>query len=122
MGYLDDKVAVVTGAGSGMAKAAVKIFVREGARGVVAGDISGAEGDRSRGGLQRVAGALRRDARRRHRGDDASRHQRARPSTRCSTGRHLRPELIRRRRRQHDKTMNIHLRGMFFGTKHGIRP
>jgi NAD(P)-dependent dehydrogenase (short-subunit alcohol dehydrogenase family) len=44
MGELDGKVAVVTGAGSGMAKASVKAFVREGAR-VVAGDISGAEKD-----------------------------------------------------------------------------
>jgi len=44
MGLLDGKVAVITGAGSGMGKASVKIFVREGAR-VVAGDISGAEQD-----------------------------------------------------------------------------
>jgi len=42
MGLLDDKVAVITGAGSGMAKASTKVFVREGAR-VVAADISGAE-------------------------------------------------------------------------------
>ena len=44
MGLLDGKVAVVTGAGSGMAKASMKIFVREGAS-VVAADISGAEQD-----------------------------------------------------------------------------
>ncbi len=44
MGLLDDKVAVITGAGSGMAKASVKVFVREGAK-VVAGDVSGAEKD-----------------------------------------------------------------------------
>ena len=44
MGLLDGKIAVVTGAGSGMAKASVKVFVREGAK-VVAGDISGAEND-----------------------------------------------------------------------------
>jgi NAD(P)-dependent dehydrogenase (short-subunit alcohol dehydrogenase family) len=43
-GLLDGKVAVITGAGSGMAKASVKVFVREGAK-VVAGDISGAEKD-----------------------------------------------------------------------------
>jgi NAD(P)-dependent dehydrogenase (short-subunit alcohol dehydrogenase family) len=41
---LDGKVAVITGAGSGMAKASVKVFVREGAR-VVAADFSGAEKD-----------------------------------------------------------------------------
>jgi NAD(P)-dependent dehydrogenase (short-subunit alcohol dehydrogenase family) len=44
MGLLDGKVAVITGAGSGMAKASVAVFVREGAK-VVAGDISGAEKD-----------------------------------------------------------------------------
>jgi NAD(P)-dependent dehydrogenase (short-subunit alcohol dehydrogenase family) len=44
MGSLEGKVAVITGAGSGMAKASVKVFVREGAK-VVAGDISDAEKD-----------------------------------------------------------------------------
>jgi NAD(P)-dependent dehydrogenase (short-subunit alcohol dehydrogenase family) len=44
MGLLDGKVAVITGAGSGMGKASVKVFVREGAT-VVAADISGAEED-----------------------------------------------------------------------------
>jgi NAD(P)-dependent dehydrogenase (short-subunit alcohol dehydrogenase family) len=42
MGLLEGKVAVITGAGSGMAKASTKVFVREGAR-VLAADISGAE-------------------------------------------------------------------------------
>jgi len=42
MGLLDGKVAVITGAGSGMAKASTREFVREGAK-VVAADISGAE-------------------------------------------------------------------------------
>jgi NAD(P)-dependent dehydrogenase (short-subunit alcohol dehydrogenase family) len=41
---LDGKIAVITGAGSGMAKASTKVFVREGAN-VVAADISGAEKD-----------------------------------------------------------------------------
>ena len=44
MSLLDDKVAVITGAGSGMGKASVSVFVREGAK-VVAADISGAEQD-----------------------------------------------------------------------------
>jgi len=44
MGLLEGKVAVITGAGSGMGKASVKVFVREGAK-VVAADISGAEKD-----------------------------------------------------------------------------
>jgi NAD(P)-dependent dehydrogenase (short-subunit alcohol dehydrogenase family) len=42
VGLLEGKVAVITGAGSGMAKASCKVFVREGAK-VVAGDRSGAE-------------------------------------------------------------------------------
>jgi NAD(P)-dependent dehydrogenase (short-subunit alcohol dehydrogenase family) len=42
MGELDGKVAVITGAGSGMGRASAKIFVREGAR-VLAVDISGRE-------------------------------------------------------------------------------
>ena len=42
MGELDGKVAVITGAGSGMAKAATQVFVREGAK-VLAADVSGRE-------------------------------------------------------------------------------
>lgn len=42
MGLLDGKVAVITGAGSGMGRAAAEIFVREGAR-VLGADVSGAE-------------------------------------------------------------------------------
>jgi NAD(P)-dependent dehydrogenase (short-subunit alcohol dehydrogenase family) len=40
MGELDGKVAVITGAGSGMGKASAEVFVREGAK-VVAADITG---------------------------------------------------------------------------------
>ena len=41
-GLLDGKVAVITGAGSGMARASSRIFVREGAK-VLAADVSGRE-------------------------------------------------------------------------------
>src|SRR5207248_2598156 len=42
MGELEGKVAVITGAGSGMARAAAKVFVREGAK-VLGADVSGRE-------------------------------------------------------------------------------
>src|SRR5215471_3350692 len=42
MGELDGKIAVITGAGSGMARATTKVFVREGAK-VLAADVSGRE-------------------------------------------------------------------------------
>jgi len=42
MGELDGKVAVITGAGSGMARACTEVFVREGAK-VLAADVSGRE-------------------------------------------------------------------------------
>jgi NAD(P)-dependent dehydrogenase (short-subunit alcohol dehydrogenase family) len=42
VGELDGKVAVITGAGSGMGQSSAKIFVREGAK-VLAADISGSE-------------------------------------------------------------------------------
>jgi NAD(P)-dependent dehydrogenase (short-subunit alcohol dehydrogenase family) len=42
MGELDGKVAVITGAGSGMARASARVFVREGAK-VLGADISGRE-------------------------------------------------------------------------------
>src|SRR4051812_14842719 len=48
MGELDGKVAVITGAGSGMAKASAEVFVREGAK-VLAADVSGAEKDTAAG-------------------------------------------------------------------------
>jgi NAD(P)-dependent dehydrogenase (short-subunit alcohol dehydrogenase family) len=44
MGELDGKIAVITGAGSGMARATTAVFVREGAK-VLAADISGRQED-----------------------------------------------------------------------------
>ncbi len=99
MGLLDGKVAVITGAGSGMARASVEVFVREGAK-VVAGDISGAEKDTAaevrRG---RAARALRRHERSRRRGADARRGRRVR-SLRHRVQRR-RPRRRRDARRRH---------------------
>jgi NAD(P)-dependent dehydrogenase (short-subunit alcohol dehydrogenase family) len=47
MGELDGKIAVITGAGSGMARAATAVFVREGAK-VLAVDITGREEETAR--------------------------------------------------------------------------
>src|SRR5687767_13775724 len=44
MGELEGKVAVITGAGSGMARATARVYVREGAR-VLGADISGREAE-----------------------------------------------------------------------------
>ncbi|MET0728111.1 MAG: SDR family NAD(P)-dependent oxidoreductase, partial [Acidimicrobiales bacterium] len=44
MAELEGKVAVITGAGSGMGRAAAQVFAREGAK-VVAADISGGQND-----------------------------------------------------------------------------
>ena len=44
MAELEGKVAVITGAGSGMGRAAAEVFVREGAK-VLAADISGGQDD-----------------------------------------------------------------------------
>ncbi len=57
MGELDGKVAVITGAGSGMGKASVKVFLREGAT-VVAADISGAEEDTAREACDEFGGEV----------------------------------------------------------------
>ena len=63
MGKLDGKVAVVTGAGSGMGRASALLFAAEGAK-VVCADVSGHEEDgggrdrqgRDRGARRRLAG------------------------------------------------------------------
>lgn len=55
VGRLDGKVAVVTGAGSGMGRAMVKLFVEQGAS-VVAADISGKEQETAREAGERCVG------------------------------------------------------------------
>jgi NAD(P)-dependent dehydrogenase (short-subunit alcohol dehydrogenase family) len=123
MGFLDGKVAVITGAGSGMGKASVKVFVREGAR-VVAGDISGAERDTAAdvGGdvlpvhcdvtkeadvEAMVAAAVEKFGR-----VDAVLNV-AGVADGCMLG-DVTMDL-------YDKIMDVDLRGVLFGMKHGIR-
>jgi NAD(P)-dependent dehydrogenase (short-subunit alcohol dehydrogenase family) len=47
MTELEGKFAIITGAGSGMARASARVFVREGAR-VLAADISGRQEETAR--------------------------------------------------------------------------
>jgi NAD(P)-dependent dehydrogenase (short-subunit alcohol dehydrogenase family) len=123
MGLLDGKVAVITGAGSGMGKASVRVFVREGAR-VVAGDISGAEKDTARevgGDVLPVRCDVTKEA-------DveamvaAAVEQFGRVDTvlnvagiadGCMLG-DVTTEL-------YDRIMDVDLRGVVFGMKHGVR-
>src|SRR3954471_8499467 len=122
-GELDGKVAVITGAGSGMAKASVQAFVREGAR-VVAADISGAEKDTaaevgadvlpvhcdvtSEADIE----ATMRAAVEEFGGLDAVLNVAG-----IAEGVMLTDVTIE----HYDRTMDIDLRGVLFGMKHGIR-
>jgi NAD(P)-dependent dehydrogenase (short-subunit alcohol dehydrogenase family) len=123
MGLLDGKVAVITGAGSGMAKASVKVFVREGAR-VVAADISGAEKDTA---SEVGAGVLpvhcdvtdEDDVERMIRAavDEFGRVDAVLNVAGIAEGKMLTDVTLE----DYDRTMNVDLRGVFLGMKHGIR-
>src|SRR5262245_1682620 len=120
---LEDKVAVITGAGSGMGKAAASIFVREGAR-VVAGDISGAEKDTAAevGGFvlpvhcdvtqeADMEGLMR-----------AAIEEFGRLDAVLNVAGVADGAMIADVTMDHyDRIMDIDLRGVFLGTKHGIR-
>ena len=125
MGLLDGKVAVITGAGSGMAKASTKLFVAEGAK-VVAADISGAEKDTA---AEVGAGVLPVHCDVTQEDDVAALFEAAvdgvRPGRR---GARTWPASGSRRRSHkfdmddYDKVMDVDLRGVFLGMKHGIPP
>ncbi len=123
MGLLDGKVAVITGAGSGMAKASVKVFVREGAK-VVAGDISGAEKDTAAEvgeGVLPVHCDVTSEA-------DVEAMMRAgveefgRVDVVCNVAGLADAAMIADVTMEHyDKLIEVDLRGVFLGIKHGIR-
>lgn len=122
MGLLDGKVAVITGAGSGMAKASVKLFVAEGAR-VVAADISGAQDDTA---TEVGAGVLpvRCDvteegdveAMMRAAVDEFGRLDAVLNVAGIAEG----VMLVDVTMEHYDRTMDIDLRGVLLGMKHGI--
>jgi NAD(P)-dependent dehydrogenase (short-subunit alcohol dehydrogenase family) len=123
MGLLEGKVAVVTGAGSGMGKASVRVFVREGAR-VVAADISGAEKDTAAevgGSVLPVHCDVRQEA-------DVEAMMRAATREFGRLDAVLNVAGIADAARvadvtleQYEKTMDVDLRGVLLGMKHGIR-
>ncbi len=123
MGLLDGKVAVITGAGSGMAKASVKIFVREGAK-VVAADISGAEHDTAKevgAGVLAVHCDVTKEAdveaMMRAAVDEFGRLDAVLNVAGIAEGVMLTDVTME----HYDRTMDIDLRGVLLGMKHGIR-
>ena len=123
MGLLDGKVAVITGAGSGMAKASVKLFVAEGAQ-VVAADISGAEKDTASevgGGVLAVHCDVTKEpdieAMIRAAVDEFGRLDAVLNVAGIADGMPLTDVTME----QYDRMMDIDLRGVFLGLKHGIR-
>jgi len=123
MGFLDGKVAVITGAGSGMAKASVGVFVREGAQ-VVAADISGAQDD--------TASEIGGDVLPVH--CDVTKEADVEAMIRTAVERFGRVDAVLNvagiaegvmltdvTMDHYDRTMDIDLRGVLLGMKHGIR-
>jgi NAD(P)-dependent dehydrogenase (short-subunit alcohol dehydrogenase family) len=123
MGELENKVAVITGAGSGMAKASVKVFIREGAK-VVAGDISGAEQD--------TAAEVGGDVLPVH--CDVTKEAEVEAMMKAAIDQFGRVDVVLNvagiadgcmladlDMKLYDRIMNIDLRGVMLGMKHGIR-
>jgi NAD(P)-dependent dehydrogenase (short-subunit alcohol dehydrogenase family) len=122
MGELDGKVAVITGAGSGMGKASVHVFVREGAR-VVAADFSGAEQDTAKAA---GAGVLPVHC-------DVTKEEDVEAAVRAAVDEFGRIDAVLNvagiadaarvadvTMEQYDKVMDVDLRGVLLGMKHGI--
>jgi NAD(P)-dependent dehydrogenase (short-subunit alcohol dehydrogenase family) len=123
VGFLDGKVAVVTGAGSGMAKASVKVFVREGAK-VVAGDISGAEKDTAAeagGEVIPVHCDVTQESDVAAMVDKAVEEFGRLDVVLNVAGIGLGGPLHKMTEEQYDTVMNVDLRGVMLGMKHGIR-
>jgi NAD(P)-dependent dehydrogenase (short-subunit alcohol dehydrogenase family) len=123
MGILDGKIAVITGAGSGMGRASCQVFVREGAK-VVAADISGAEKD--------TAAALGKNVVPVH--CDVTQEADVEAMIRTAVQEFGRVDAVLNvagiaagamltdtTMELYDKIMGVDLRGVFLGTKHGIK-
>jgi NAD(P)-dependent dehydrogenase (short-subunit alcohol dehydrogenase family) len=123
MGLLDGRVAVITGAGSGMAKASVKVCVREGAK-VIAADVSGAEKDTAAEFGGDVVGVH----------CDVTQESDVEETMRAAVEEFGRLDAVFNvagigdaamiadvTMEHYDRVMDIDLRGVLLGTKHGIR-
>ena len=123
MGALDGKVAVITGAGSGMGKASVAVFAREGAR-VVAADVSGAEQDTA---AAVGAGVIPLHCDVTHEADveamiHAAVDEFGRVDAVLNVAGIADAAMVADVTMQHyDRIMDIDLRGVLLGMKHGIR-
>jgi NAD(P)-dependent dehydrogenase (short-subunit alcohol dehydrogenase family) len=123
MGELDGKVAVITGAGSGMAKASVKVFVREGAK-VVAADISGAEKDTAAevgGDVLAVRCDVTQEAEVEALMDAAMKEFGRVDAVLNVAGVADGAQLVDLDMASYDRLMDVNLRGVFLGMKYGIR-
>lgn len=123
MGELDGKVAVITGAGSGMARATAEIYVREGAR-VLAADVSGRQ-DETAAALGDACVAHHVDTT-----DEASVEGMfvaavaafGRVDVVCNVaGVGGAEPLADITLEEYDRVMSVNLKGVMLGTKHGIR-
>jgi NAD(P)-dependent dehydrogenase (short-subunit alcohol dehydrogenase family) len=123
MGELDGKVAVITGAGSGMGQAAAQVYVREGAR-VLCADISGQQKDTA-GALGDAAIAFEVDV-----VDEGSIEAMFAAALEAFgrvdavlnvAGIGDAAALADVTLEQYDRLMAVDLKGVMLGTKHGIR-
>jgi NAD(P)-dependent dehydrogenase (short-subunit alcohol dehydrogenase family) len=123
MGILDGKVAVITGAGSGMGKATAKIFAQEGAR-LVISDVSGAEAQ--------TAAEIGGDIVVRH--CDVSKEDQVEALIAAAVSRYGRLDamlnvagigvggmLVSFEEAELDRIFSINFKGVFFGSKHAVR-
>jgi len=122
MAELDGKVAVITGAGSGMARATTTVFVREGAR-VLAADISGRE-EETAGALGDAVVPCRCDVTKEDQIEAmfaAARDAFGRVDAVLNVaGIGTAGSLAEVSMEEYDRIMDVDLRGVWLGTKHGI--
>ena len=123
MGLLNGKVAVVTGAGSGMGKACAQVFAREGAR-LVISDVSGAEAQTA-AGIDGEVVAMH---------CDVSQEAQVEALVAAAVQKYGRLDAILNvggisfggliesvEEADFDRVINVNLKGVFWGTKYAVR-